>query len=148
MVRGKTTVPGYWKNEQATKELYTRDWLHTGDLGRFDEKGFLYIVDRKKDMIKTGAENVYSKEVEDVLCTHPSIADVAVIGLKDPNPSGWGEVVTAIIVPKAGMVELTVDVTAESLEQHTSVHGPHAALTGRPAFTIPALMSATVQWPS
>jgi fatty-acyl-CoA synthase len=109
MVRGKTTVPGYWKNEQATQELYTRDWLHTGDLGRFDEQGFLYIVDRKKDMIKTGAENVYSKEVEDVLCTHPSIADLAVIGLKDPNPVGWGEVVTAIIVPKTGAAELTAD---------------------------------------
>lgn len=109
MVRGRTTVPGYWKNEQATQELYTGDWLHTGDLGRFDEKGFLYIVDRKKDMIKTGAENVYSKEVEDVLWTHPSIADVAVIGLRDPNPGGWGEIVTAVIVAKAGAVELTVD---------------------------------------
>ncbi len=109
MVRGKTTVPGYWKNEQATKELYTREWLHTGDLGRFDEKGFLYIVDRKKDMIKTGAENVYSKEVEDVLCKHPSIADVAVIGLRDPNPGGWGEVVTAVIVLESGAAELTVD---------------------------------------
>ncbi len=109
MVRGKTTVPGYWKNEQATKELYTREWLHTEDLGRFDEKGFLYIVDRKKDMIKTGAENVYSKEVEDMLFKHPSIADVAVIGLRDPNPGGWGEVVTAIIVPKTGAAELTVD---------------------------------------
>jgi fatty-acyl-CoA synthase len=109
MVRGRTTVPGYWKNDQATKELCTGEWLHTGDLGRLDEEGFLYIVDRKKDMIKTGAENVYSKEVEDVLCTHPSVADLAVIGLKDPNPSGWGEIVTAIIVPKPDAAELTVD---------------------------------------
>jgi fatty-acyl-CoA synthase len=109
MVRGKTTVPGYWKNDQATKDLYTREWVHTGDLGRFDEKGFLYVVDRKKDMIKTGAENVYSKEVEDVLCKYPTIADLAIIGLRDPNPNGWGEVVTAIIVPKPGAAEPTVD---------------------------------------
>jgi fatty-acyl-CoA synthase len=109
MVRGQTNVPGYWKNDQATKELYTGEWLHTGDLGKLDAEGFLYIVDRKKDMIKTGAENVYSKEVEDVLCTHPSIGDLAVVGLKDPNPSGWGEIVTAIIVPKPEAAELTVD---------------------------------------
>jgi fatty-acyl-CoA synthase len=109
MVRGQTNVPGYWKNDQATRELFTGEWLHTGDLGRLDEEGFLYIVDRKKDMIKTGAENVYSKEVEDVLGTHPSIADLAVIGLKDPNPAGWGEIVTAIIVPKPEAAQLTVD---------------------------------------
>jgi len=109
MVSGKITVPEYWRNDQATKDLYTGKWVHTGDLGRQDEKGFLYIVDRKKDMIKTGAENVYSKEVEDVLVNHPSIADLAIIGLKDPNPEGWGEIVTAIIVLKPGAAKVTVD---------------------------------------
>lgn len=109
MVRGKTAIPGYWRNETATKELYTDDWVHTGDLGRLDEEGFLYIVDRKKDMIKTGAENVYSKEVEDVLCQHPSIADVAVIGLRDAKPGGWGEVVTAIVVNKPDVPPVSVD---------------------------------------
>lgn len=109
MVSGKTTVPGYWKNDQATNTLYTGQWLHTGDLGRIDEEGFLYIVDRKKDMIKTGGENVYSKEVENVLGNHPSIADLAIIGLKDPSLTGWGEIVTAIIVLKLEAAELTVE---------------------------------------
>ncbi|MDD5170428.1 MAG: AMP-binding protein, partial [Syntrophales bacterium] len=107
MVRGKTTVPGYWRNEAATKELFTDDWVHTGDLGKIDEEGFVYIVDRKKDMIKTGGENVYSKEVEDVLMKHPSLADVAVIGI--PDKSGWGELVTAIVVAKPGVQGVTVE---------------------------------------
>jgi fatty-acyl-CoA synthase len=73
--------------------------LHTGDLGKLDADGFLYFVDRKKDLIKTGGENVYPQEVEAVLQQHPAIAEVTVIGLPDAT---WGQRVTAVIVPRAG----------------------------------------------
>ena len=100
MFRGKNCIPGYWRNEKGTQELYTGEWLHTGDLGKLDEEGFLYFVDRKKELIKTGGENVYPKEVENVLVHHPAIADLAIIGLTDID--GWGEVVTAVVIPKSG----------------------------------------------
>ena len=98
MVRSSMTAR-YWNNPEANAALYTGEWLHTGDLGRIDEDGFLYFSDRKKDLIKTGGENVYPQEVEAVLNLHPSIAEVTVIGLADPL---WGQAVTAVIVPKAG----------------------------------------------
>ncbi|UCF83842.1 MAG: long-chain-fatty-acid--CoA ligase [Desulfobacteraceae bacterium] len=88
----------YWNRPDETREVLIDGWLHTGDLGYYDEKGFIYIVDRKKDMIVTGGENVYSREVEDVLYTHPAIAEVVVIGVPDPV---WVERVHAVIVLKA-----------------------------------------------
>lgn len=101
MIRGLNTSPGYWRNDRANAELYTGPWLHTGDLGRLDENGFLYIAGRKKELIKTGGENVYPREVEEVLTNHEAVADVTVIGL--PDPGGWGEKVTAVIVPRENM---------------------------------------------
>jgi acyl-CoA synthetase (AMP-forming)/AMP-acid ligase II len=98
MVRSSMTAT-YWNNPEASAALYTGDWLHTGDLGKLDEDGYLYFVDRKKDLIKTGGENVYPQEVEAVLNQHPSIAEVTVIGVPDPR---WGQVVTAVIVPRGG----------------------------------------------
>jgi fatty-acyl-CoA synthase len=98
MIRGATCVPGYWRNEAATRALYTDGWLHTGDLATLDEGGFVHFVDRKKELIKTGGENVYPREVEDVLRQHPSVADVAVFGLADSG--GWGERVAAAVVPR------------------------------------------------
>jgi fatty-acyl-CoA synthase len=80
--------------------------MHTGDVGRFDEDGFLYIVDRKKDMIITGGFNVFPREVEDVIASHPSVAQVAVIGVPDDT---WGEAVKAVVVARPGE---TVDVDA------------------------------------
>ena len=106
MIRSKSCVPGYWNNEQGTRDLFSGDWLHTGDLGRLDEQGFLYFVDRKKELIKTGAENVYPREVEIVLEKHPAVADMAIIGLPDPNR--WGEVVTAVVVLEPNQ-RLTLD---------------------------------------
>ena len=100
MIRSKTCIPGYWNNEEANQSLYTGDWLRTGDLARIDEDGFVYFMDRKKELIKTGGENVYPREVEDVLGTHPAIADLAVIGL--PDPDGWGEKVTAVVILEKG----------------------------------------------
>lgn len=98
MVRSKMTAR-YWNNPDANEALYTGEWLHTGDLGKLDEHGYLYFVDRKKDLIKTGGENVYPQEVENILNRHPAVAEVTVIGLPDPK---WGEAVTAVVVSKDG----------------------------------------------
>lgn len=108
MVRSPMTAR-YWNSPEANATLYTGAWLHTGDLGRLDADGYLYFIDRKKDLIKTGGENVYPQEVERVLNQHPSIAELTVIGLPDPM---WGQAVTAVIVPNAGCAVSLEDVKA------------------------------------
>ena len=100
VVKEPQQMKGYWKNPQATKEVTWKDgWYRSGDLGYVDEEGYLYILDRKKDMIISGSENVYSVEVENVLVTHPQVAEAGVIGTPDEK---WGEVVTACVVLKPG----------------------------------------------
>lgn len=100
VVRSSTNMSGYWQNEQATKDAYfDHDWLRTGDIGRLDHDGYLYILDRLKDMIVSGGENVYSAEVEAALTENPAIADAAVIGVPDEK---WGEAVKAFVVLKDG----------------------------------------------
>lgn len=99
LVRGDTVMAGYLNRPEATAEALQGGWLHTGDLGRMDERGFLTLLDRSKDVIITGGTNVYAREVEEVLLTHPAVAEVAVIGLPDPE---WGEAVVALIVPRPG----------------------------------------------
>ena len=105
-VRGPLVMKGYHGLEEQTAEAFEGGWLHTGDVGRFDEDGFLYIVDRKKDMIITGGFNVFPREIEDVIATDPSVAQVAVIGIPDEQ---WGEAVKAVIVARPGQ---TVDAEA------------------------------------
>ncbi len=107
LARGPNIMVGYYKDPEATARTLKRGWLHTGDLGRLDEEGFLYIVDRKKDMIITGGENVYPREIEEVLYAHPKILEAAVIGLPD---SQWGEKIHAVVVLKKGdpMIEAEV----------------------------------------
>ena len=95
VVRGPQVMDRYWDDPEATKATVVDGWLHTGDIGRFDEAGNLYIVDRKKDMILTGGENVASREVEEVLVKHPEVSKAAVVGLED---SRWGEAVWAAVV--------------------------------------------------
>jgi fatty-acyl-CoA synthase len=90
---------GYYRNPQATAESFRDGWFYTGDLGYFDEEGFLYVVGRKKDMIKSGGISVYPDEIEATLFNHPAVSEVAVIGLPDPR---WGEAVKAVVVLKAG----------------------------------------------
>jgi acyl-CoA synthetase (AMP-forming)/AMP-acid ligase II len=97
--RGPESLIEYYKDPEATKQVFWGDWVRTGDLGKFDEEGFLYIVDRKKDMIISGGENVYSLEIENVLATHEKILEAAIIGVPDEL---WGETVRAIVVPKPG----------------------------------------------
>ncbi|MCE2391734.1 MAG: long-chain-fatty-acid--CoA ligase [Proteobacteria bacterium] len=96
--RGPQTMRGYWNQPKATAEALRDGWMHTGDAGYLDEEGYLYIKDRIKDMIVSGGENVYPREVEDVLFRHPAVADVAVIGVPSER---WGETVKAIVVLRA-----------------------------------------------
>lgn len=98
--RSTSNMAGYWKNEEATRETLDADgWLRTGDAGYLDEDGYLYIHDRVKDMIISGAENIYPAEVESAMFGHPAIADVAIIGVPDDR---WGEAVKAVVVLKPG----------------------------------------------
>lgn len=99
IIRGETIMKGYYKNSKATAETIRDGWLYTGDLAIIDEEGYITLVDRKKDMIITGGENVYSTEVEQALCQHPGVLEIAVIGLQHPV---WGETVTALVCPKPG----------------------------------------------
>ena len=97
--RGPNVMRGYHRNPQATGESLKNGWLYTGDLARMDDEGFIYIVDRKKEMIVSGGENIYPREIEEVLISHPAVADVAIIGI--PHPT-WGETVKAIIALSEG----------------------------------------------
>lgn len=112
--RSPQLLSGYWNNEERTAEAYAGGWFHSGDLGISDADGYITVVDRKKDMIKTGGENVASREVEEALYRHPAISEVAVIGLPDPK---WIEAVTAIIVLRAGH-GLTSDEVLAHCAQH------------------------------
>ncbi|MGE0386833.1 MAG: class I adenylate-forming enzyme family protein [Gammaproteobacteria bacterium] len=105
-VRGPMVMLGYWRNPEATAAALRDGWLHTGDIGYFDARGYLFVVDRIKDMIITGGENVYSTEVEQVLAAHPAVAECAVFGVPDPH---WGERVHAVVVPRAGREIDTAD---------------------------------------
>lgn len=97
--RGPNVMQGYHDNPRATAESIRDGWLFTGDLATMDDEGFVYIVDRKKEMIVSGGENIYPREIEEVIIKHPSVADVAVIGVPHPK---WGETVKAFVVPAAG----------------------------------------------
>jgi acyl-CoA synthetase (AMP-forming)/AMP-acid ligase II len=99
VVKGDQVLSGYWRNPEATERAFIDGWFRSGDVGRFDAGRYLYIVDRKKDMILTGGENVYPREVEEVLFEHPAISDAAVVGAPDPR---WGEKVVAVVCVRAG----------------------------------------------
>ncbi|MGI8745247.1 MAG: class I adenylate-forming enzyme family protein [Bryobacteraceae bacterium] len=100
LVRAPNVVPGYWNKPEATAQTFTKGWLHTGDLARIDADGFVQIVDRKKDMVNRGGENVYCVEVENALCAHPAVFETAVLGVPDTM---MGEKVGAVIVLKPGV---------------------------------------------
>lgn len=109
VIKGETTMREYYKNPQATAETIRNGWVHSGDLGVMDDEGYVTLVDRKKDMIITGGENVYSKEVEDALFEHPKISMAVVIGV--PHPT-WGETVMAVVTLAAEQ-----DLTFEELRE-------------------------------
>jgi len=99
IAKSKMVMQEYWRKPDETRDTLAGGWLHTGDMGYYDEKGYIYLVDRKKDMIVTGGENVYPREVEEVLYRHPAVSEVAVIGVPDPL---WIERVHAVVVLKQG----------------------------------------------
>ncbi len=101
--RAPTLMSGYWNNPKATAESFAGGWFHSGDLVRQDEEGYIWVVDRKKDMIISGGENIYCAEVENVLAAHPAIAEVAVIGRPHRK---WGEVPVAVVVLSAARLTL------------------------------------------
>jgi long-chain acyl-CoA synthetase len=110
IVRGNNVMKGYWKLPEMTREALRNGWYHTGDMGKMDSDRYLYIVDRKNDMIISGGENISAKEIENVLFTHPAVADAAVIGVPDDI---WGEAVKALVIKKEGL-----DVGEDELIDH------------------------------
>ena len=112
VVRGPNVMKGYWNRPDATAEVMSDGWFHTGDIGKRDRDGYFWILDRKKDMIISGGENIYPAEVEDVLFQHPAVQDVAVIGVQHAR---WGETVRAVVVLRDGS-----DVTAQQIVDFTS----------------------------
>jgi acyl-CoA synthetase (AMP-forming)/AMP-acid ligase II len=105
--RGGNFMREYWNKPDATEEAFRGDWYHSGDAGYVDEHGYLFLVDRVKDMIVTGGENVYSVEVENAIAAHPAVAQVAVIGI--PHEV-WGEAVHAVVVPRDGMEVTEIEI--------------------------------------
>jgi long-chain acyl-CoA synthetase len=122
-VRGPTVMQGYWNQPEATAAALRDGWMHSGDAGVMDEDGFLYIVDRLKDMIVTGAENVYSAEVENAISLMTEVAEVAVIGIPDET---WGEAVHAIVVPRANCTITAEAVIAHCKDQIASFKAPRS----------------------
>jgi acyl-CoA synthetase (AMP-forming)/AMP-acid ligase II len=108
VTRSDCVMTGYWDDPQATAQALRGGWLHTGDLGCLDERGFLTLKDRSKDMIISGGANVYPREIEDVLLQDPDVAEASVVGVPDAE---WGEAVVAFVVPLPGRT-----VTAEQLD--------------------------------
>ena len=107
LIRGQNVVSGYWNKPEQSAETFVDHWLHTGDLARIDSDGFVQIVDRKKDMVNRGGENVYCVEVENALAQHPGVFEVAVVGVPDTM---MGEKVGAVIVPTPGAERDAADV--------------------------------------
>ncbi|WP_068875901.1 MULTISPECIES: fatty acyl-CoA synthetase [unclassified Phenylobacterium] len=111
--RSPQAMLGYYRDEVKTADAFRGGWFHSGDLGRLDADGYLYVVDRKKDMIKTGGENVASREIEEVLFAHPQVAEAAVFGLPDAR---WIEAVTAVVVARPGETPTVADLEAHCRE--------------------------------
>jgi len=114
VARGTLVTAGYHKLPQATAEIRSHGWHHTGDVGYIDEHGYVYIVDRKKDMIISGGFNVYCAEVEAALSSHPDVLEVAVFGVPDDH---WGERVHAAVVLRAGGTATADDLVAHCRTQ-------------------------------
>ena len=121
VVRGGLVMKGYYKNPQATAEVSSFGWHHTGDIGVIDEDGFVYIVDRKKDMIISGGFNVFPSEIEQVLWGHPAVQDCAVIGVPDDK---WGEAVKAVVELKPGAKAEAAELVALAREKLGGVKAP------------------------
>jgi fatty-acyl-CoA synthase len=120
-VRASHVMAEYWKRPEQTADTLKNGWLHTGDVARADERGYLYILDRKKDMIVSGGFNIFPREVEDVLSQHPDVAMVAVVGVPDDK---WGEAVTAVVVARQGAQPNAEELIALVKARKGSAHAP------------------------
>ncbi len=121
-IRGEIDMAGYWQDPEATSEVLDAEgWLHTGDVARQDEDGFVYIVGRQKDMIISGGFNIYPVEVERVIEGHPGVQEVAVIGVPDAI---WGEAVKAVVVPRPGATIAPEDIIALCTQHIASYKKP------------------------
>jgi len=123
LVKGPQLMRGYWNLPEASAEALRGGWMHTGDAAIMDDEGFVYIQDRVKDMIVSGGENVYPREIEDVLFRHPAVADAAVIGVPDAQ---WGEVVKAIVVLRAGQSATEAELVEHCRGQLASYKRPRS----------------------
>ena len=139
ITRGPHMMKGYWRKPKEADEAIVNGWLHTGDLAYEDEDGYIYLVDRKHDMIISGGMNIYSAEVESVLAQHPAVAETIVIGIPDEK---WGELVQGIVVQTSGK-----DVSEAELLQYCKIHltayrrGPNGS-----NFTMPSPEPLTGRW--
>lgn len=125
-IKGPMVIPGYWNNPQANEKEFTEGFWHSGDLGKMDSEGFVYVMDRKKDMINRGGEKIFSVEVENVLCSHPKIMEAAVVGVPDEV---FGEQIKAVIVPKP-----EVEITAEEVQSFVGEKMAHYKIPKYVAF--------------
>src|SRR5699024_4902187 len=125
--RSPQLLMGYWNDPETTDAAFTGGWFHSGDVGYLDEEGYLYIVDRIKDVINTGGIVVASREVEEVIFSHAAVAEVAVIGMPHPK---WIEAITAVVIVKEN-----VTVTADELIEHARQHLAGYKLPKRIAFS-------------
>jgi long-chain acyl-CoA synthetase len=125
-MRSPQVVPGYWNDDAATEAAFRDGWFHSGDLGYVDDEGFVYVVDRLKDVVIRGGENVYCVEVEAVLHEHPAVADVAVIGVDERV---MGERVCAVVVPRTGAVVDLAGLRAFASDRLAAFKLPEALFT-------------------
>ena len=121
VIKSDGLMRGYWQNDAATRETIRDGFLHTGDIGEIDDAGFVYVVDRLKDMIVSGGENIYSREVENALSSHPAVLEAAVVGGPDER---WGESVVAFVVRRPGETVSAEDITAHCVKTVASYKRP------------------------
>lgn len=123
LIRGESVMKGYWRDPEATKEVLKDGWFYTGDVAKRDEDGFVYIVDRKKEMIISGGFNIYPREVEQAIESHPAVAEAAVIGVPDET---WGEAVKALVVLKLNASATSEEIIEMCKARIASYKKPHS----------------------
>jgi len=121
VTRSDVVMKGYWHNPEATAKTLRNGWLHTGDVGQMDEDGYVFLLDRSKDMIVSGGENIYPREVEEVLARHPAVREVVVIGVPDAE---WGEAIKAVVSLRKGFPATADELIAFSKEHIASYKKP------------------------
>jgi long-chain acyl-CoA synthetase len=123
VVRGGTVMSGYWRQPEATADVLRNGWLHTGDVGYMDTGGYVFILDRSKDMIISGGANIYPREIEEVIQQHPSVKEVAVFGVPDEL---WGESVKAVVTLRDGYSVTEQDIVDECIAHLASYKKPRS----------------------